>query len=353
MKTITLLTALSLAAASLGAQAPDTKITWGAYVDAYFAYDFGRPPTFDRSFAGGAPFTTQPARHNEFNVNLAFIEAKLESPRTRGRLALQTGTSVQSNYSAEPVLARPIQEAVAGMRLSDRVWVDGGVFFSHIGMESWLSRDNPTYTRSLAAEYSPYYQSGVKITYGGARLTAAINVVNGWQNISENNSDKGVGARLDYAANASVTLSYYNFFSGEGAAHQLRTLNGAGVRVVRARTTLLGQADYGTQDGASGAAGTSWYGATVIARVRTGDRSAIAVRAERFDDPDQTIVVTGSSDPFRGNGASLGFDFAPARGVLWRSELRGWTTGSDLFPNGIGAPKGSNAFVVTSLSLTF
>ena len=83
-----------------GAQgaAPDTtiKLSFGGFVDGYYAWDFGRPPTFDRSFAGGAPFTTQPTRHNEFNINLAFIEAKLDGQRVRGRLALQAGTSVRS-----------------------------------------------------------------------------------------------------------------------------------------------------------------------------------------------------------------------------------------------------------------
>ncbi len=63
-----------------------------------------------------------------------------------------------------------------------------------MGMESWISRDNPTYTRSLVAEYSPYYQSGVKFTWApSSRITAQLDVVNGWQNISENNSGKGAG----------------------------------------------------------------------------------------------------------------------------------------------------------------
>src|SRR5512141_1871784 len=121
-----------------------TTVSYGAFVDAYYAFDFNEPANFDRSF------TTQAARHNEFNVNLAFLEAKLAGSRLRGRLALQAGTSVQSNYSGEsqvgsvsgPSLARHIQEAVAGFQLAPGLWVDGGIFFSHIGMESFISRDN-------------------------------------------------------------------------------------------------------------------------------------------------------------------------------------------------------------------
>ena len=127
---------------------PDTAVTvsFGGFLDSYYAYDFGRPVNFDR------PFTTQAVRHNEFNVNLAWFEAKVSGPRVRGRLALQAGTSVQSNYSGEPAfgtvsgpsLSRFIQEAVAGYQITPALWVDGGVFLSHIGMENWTSRDNPT-----------------------------------------------------------------------------------------------------------------------------------------------------------------------------------------------------------------
>src|SRR5512145_2687701 len=71
------------------------QVAFGGFVDTYYAYDIGRPPTLDRSFTDGATFATQPARHNEFNVNLAYVEAILSGGRLRGRLALQAGTSVQ------------------------------------------------------------------------------------------------------------------------------------------------------------------------------------------------------------------------------------------------------------------
>src|SRR5262249_31628610 len=122
---------LALLAVGL-AQDTTLHVTWGAFVDAYYAYDFNRPGPggFHRSV------TPQPARHDEFNINLAHLEVKLAGARTRGRLALQAGTSVQSNYAGEPQsgsvsgpdLARHIQEAVAGVRLGDRLWIDAGIY---------------------------------------------------------------------------------------------------------------------------------------------------------------------------------------------------------------------------------
>lgn len=344
------------------------KVTWGAFVDTYYAWDFQRPVTNDRSFAGGVLFTTQPARHNEFNVNLAFIEAKLDGQRVRGRFALQAGTSVQSNYSGEPAhgqvngpsLARHIQEAVVGAKLTDKVWIDGGIFFSHMGMESWASRDNPTYTRSLVAEYSPYYQSGAKITWTATpKLTAQLDVVNGWQNISENNSGKGAGIRLDYTPVSNTTLSYYNFISQE-AGTRLRTFNGVGGKVVKGRATLVGQVDVGTQDKSDGANGTaSWYGFTAIARTQLSPTVAMSARLERFDDKHQVIVGTGSVDDvanaaFRSNGASVGLDWSPQSRFMWRTELRGFQNDKPVFPDGSRAVLSKrDAVLVTSLALTF
>ena len=371
----TLVSAALIAAATprlLSAQAAATdttpKISFGAFVDGYYAWDFGRPPAFDRSFAGGTVFSTQPARHNEFNVNLAFVEMKLEAPHYRGRIALQTGTSVQSNYAGEPAsgsisgpsLSRMIQEAVVGLRLSENVWVDGGVFYSNAGMESWASRDNLTYTRSLVADYSPYYSSGVKLTWNATKkLTARVDVVNGWQNISENNSGKGAGLRLDYAASAARTLSYYNFFTDE-AGTRLRTFNGVGIKQTTGDLTLLGEFDVGTQAKPVGRNGQSaWYGWTAVARVQTTPVVAVVFRVEGYRDKDQVIINTGTfrggrNPAFNGIGGSVGVDVTPYPRIAWRNELRGVHNTFALFPDGTGtAASKNNILAVTSLSLSF
>ena len=352
------------------AAATDTtpKISFGAFVDGYYAYDFGRPPSFDRSFAGGTVFSTQPSRHNEFNVNLAFVELKLDAPHYRGRIALQTGTSVQSNYAGEPTngtvsgssLSRLIQEAVVGIRLTENVWADAGVFYSNAGMEAWASRDNPTYTRSLVADYSPYYSSGVKVTWNATKkLTARFDIVNGWQNISENNSGKGAGLRLDYAATASSTLSYYNLFSDE-AGSRLRTFNGVGIKRTTGNLTTLGEFDVGTQAKPVGQNGQStWYGWTAVARVQTTPIVAIVIRAEGYVDKDQVLIVTGgyrgaSNPAFNGVGGSVGVDVTPYPRIAWRNELRGLHNNAAVFPDGMNTAASKNSIIaVTSLSLSF
>lgn len=337
------------------------KITFGGFVDGYYAYDFNRPASFDRSF------TTQPARHDEFNINLAYVEARLDGPRIRGRLALQTGTSVQNNYAGEPRngsvsgpdLARFIQEAVIGTKLADNLWVDGGIFFSHIGTESWISRDNLTYTHSLVGDFTPAYQSGVKLTWQATpTITAQLDVVNGWQIISESNSSKSAGIRIDYALLASTVVSYYNYLGDEAAdslpGRQLRFFNGVGVKTsLSARWQFLAQADYGTQERAAGLRSASWYGGALVGHYQATPAVAVVGRVERYDDRDQAIVATGLPDGFRVNGVSLGVDVTPAPRLLWRNEVRGFQGAHAVFPKQDDGPSRDDAFAVSSLALTF
>lgn len=333
-------------------------VTVGGFVDTYFAYDFGRPPGLDRIF------TTQPARHNEFNVNLAFVELAVRQDRIRGRLALQAGTSVQSNYAGEPTigsvsggsLSRHIQEAWAGVRLGQQVWVDGGIFYSHIGQESWASRDNATYTRSFVADFTPYYSTGVRFTWQATpKLTAQVHLVNGWQIISESNGAKSGGIRLELAATADLLIGYSNFLGNEmpdSVPSRVRFLNQGFARARLGKTEWWLTVDYGRQD-TEDVDGASWYGVTFVGKVRAADRVSVSWRVERYNDPDQIIVSTGLPYGFGTWSGSLGLDVGLADAALWRLELRGMRGDDPLWPGGSGPLKKGGGFVVTSLGLTF
>jgi hypothetical protein len=345
-------------------KATDAKptVTFGAFVDGYYAWDFDRPATFDRAF------TTQPARHAEFNVNLAFVEAKLDAPNVRGRFAMQFGTSVQANYAGEPHIghvsgpgvSQYIQEAYIGYRIAPTLWVDGGVFFAHTGFEGWISRDNLAYTRSLIAEFSPYYEAGVKLTWTPSpAVTAQFLVLNGWQNISNYNTPPAVGIRVDYVASPLLTLSYDNFFgdvAADNVAAQYRLYHDLIAQVtLSSRWQLAGTFSLGTQSRSAPDGKTAtWYGFSVFAKYKVGPRVSVVARVERYSDPDQVIVITGLPDAFRTNGASLGVDVTPIPRLLWRTELRGFRSGAAVWPlHGSGDFGTGDLFAATSLALTF
>lgn len=349
-------------AAKRGTPADTTpKITFGAFVDGYYAWDFNQPRNFDRAF------TTQPARHAEFNINLAYVEARLSGPRYRGRLALQYGTAVVANYAGEPHLghvsgassSQYLQEASVGYQVTPSVWLDGGIFFAHTGYEGWISRDNLTYSRSLIADYSPYYEAGVKLTWVATpKLTAQIDVVNGWQDISNYNTPPAVGVRFDYVASKKLTLSYDNFVgnvAADSAPRQIRFYNDFIAQITpSSRWQVAAVLDVGTQSHTKSTGGTAlWYGTALVGKYFPVPRIGIVGRLERYDDPDQAIVQTGLGVPFRTNGASLGADVALVPRLLWRTEVRGFRSTDAVWPrHRAGALARDDRFVVTSLALT-
>ncbi len=118
----------------------DTKLKVNGFIDFYYCYDFNKPLDMNRSY------TTQPLRHNEFNLNLATLGVAYSEENTRGSFTIQTGTYVQSNFVAEPSLLKNIYEANVGTKIGS-VWIDAGIFPSHIGLEGIQSSTNWTYSR--------------------------------------------------------------------------------------------------------------------------------------------------------------------------------------------------------------
>ena len=337
-------------------------ITFGAFIDGYYAYDFNRPGNLDRAF------TTQAARHNEFNINLAFVDATLSAPALRGRFAAQFGTSVQANYASEPHVgtlsgpdvSRFIQEAFVGVRIAPSLWLDGGVFFSPFGSENWISRDNWTYTRSLIADNSPYYEAGVKLTWQVTpTLSGQLHVINGWQNISETNSDKALGVRVDYTMSPALAVAYDAFLGNEmpdTAPRQTRLWQeGIATLSLTSRWQLRGTLDYGSQQRRSGDGHATWHGWAVITRYQPLERLAVAARAESYSDPEQVIVNTGRAYGLRATGWSLNADLSPQAGLLWRNEVRWLTARDPVFPSGAngGGLTSRDPLLVSSAALSF
>ena len=338
------------------------KRSFGGFVDTYYAWDFNRPHNFDR------PYTTQPARHAEFNVNLAYIETKWSGPRYRGRLALQWGTSVQANYAGEPKLgsvsgpnvSQFLQEATVGYQVARNVWLDGGIFFSHLGYEGWVSRDNISYTRSLVADFSPYYEAGAKITWAATpALTATFVLINGWQDISVYNTPPAVGVRFDYVLTPKVTLTYDNFVGNAAADSEPARIRAYHDVVAQYNPTdrwqLATAYAFGSQSRSTPSGGTAtWWGITNFAKYRASSALSIVARAEAYSDPSQIIVITGNPACFQAWGASVGTDMNIIGPLLWRSEFRALRSTRAVWPlHTAGRYGAGNAFLVTSLALTF
>jgi len=188
------------------------KVEWQAYGDVYFAYDANDPPQQNVVHT-----LTHPAYHNQFSLSLAYLKASVAQEYWRAVAALATGSYMAVNYASEPEWARYVLEANAGVRLAPKCWFDAGIFSSFLGFESSISADNVLYSRSFIAEATPYYESGVRLTYTPTeQWQIIVSVLNGWQRIVDNNRDKAVSAQVQYYPQKELTLSYATFYGNEG-----------------------------------------------------------------------------------------------------------------------------------------
>ncbi len=317
--------------------------TVSGFIDASMAHDFNSPPTRYRSY------TTQPYYTDEPALNLGYVDATLQSERYRGRLALQYGSSVIANYTSEPeIAARYFQEAYVGLQISESLSVDVGIFLSHIGFESWISRDNFTASRSLVADYSPYYQSGVRSTYTfSTSLQGTVYLLRGWQNIS-GDRDPALGTQLDYKANDSTTLIHNTFIGNE---HGTRTLNNFIIKhAVITDVDLVASYDIGTQARRNDS-NALWNGFSVVSQYRLNKEYAAAFRIERYSDPHNAIVKTPLGRAFNTTGVSANIDYAITPALVWRTEYRAFIATRDIFPRHDSLSP-SDSFVLVSLLYT-
>jgi len=307
-------------------QEDSTKsIKVAAYVDMYYSYDFSNPNNFEKP-----DFNYNYKKHNQLNVNLAFVKLGYQSSRMRSNLALMTGNYAMYNLSVEPNWAKPLLEANMGYKpfKQHNMWIDAGVMPSHIGFESAVGSDCWNLTRSILAENSPYYETGIKLSYTNKRedLFFAFHVLNGWQKIAITNKDQApsVGIQLTYKPSSTLTLNYSNFIGriSLDTMDALRVFHNLyAIYEVSPKTAFIFGFDIGTQQNETKTTAV-WYTPVLIGKLNLNPKSKIAARLEYYSDKQQIIIPTATPNGYRTFGASVNYDRQITPNVLWRAELK-------------------------------
>ncbi|KAA8485300.1 putative OmpL-like beta-barrel porin-2 [Arcticibacter tournemirensis] len=353
-KSLILIAAIGVANSSLAQQSP-LKIS--GYLETYYGFDFNKPSNNNRP-----GFVYSHNRHNEVNLNLGFIKATYDDGSVRANLALMTGTYSNANLSAEPGVLKNIFETNAGIKLSqkDNLWLDAGVFSSHIGFESAVSKDCWVLTRNIASENTPYYESGARVTYGtpDGKLTAAVLYLNGWQRINrqDSNSQPAGGIQFTWKPAAVLTLNYSNYLGSEGA-DSIRTRrfynNFYGIFQLNEKLGLIAGFDYGIQQKEKGSNDYNHIISAVgILRYQVAAKLAMATRIEYYQDGDGMIISTGTPHGFKTTGYSLNIDYSPVTNALVRLEGKVYDSKDKIFQSG-DAVVNHNALVTASIAISF
>jgi len=259
-----------------------------SFVDTYYGYFFNKP-------TGNAPLRNFDTKHNTFSLGLVEVaaEQKVTTANRLGfRIDLQAGPTAELVNAFEPgglEFLKNIEQAYGSYLFGKKLQVDVGKFVTPAGAEVIETKDNWNYSRSLLFALAiPYYHAGLRATVtANDKVTLSGMLVNGWNDVVDNNSGKtwGVGAILK--PSPKVTLAQ-NFIGGpeqKDDAHDKRFLTDTTLTLTATdKVSLMANYDYG-KDSVLGT-NVKWQGIALYARLQAKSWWALTPRFEWFDDAD-------------------------------------------------------------------
>jgi hypothetical protein len=339
------------------ATAKPNPFSFSGYVEAYYQYDFNKPTDNNRP-----GFIYSHNRHNEFNLNLGFLKGSYNADRVRANLAIAAGTYMNANYASETGVLKNVFEANAGIKISKKknLWIDAGIFASHIGFESAISKDCWVLTRSILADNSPYFESGAKLTYTSNNNKWIVSglVLNGWQRIKrvEGNSLMSYGTQLQFKPNATTTINYSTFIGTDkpDSARQWRYFHNLyGIFNLTNKFGITAGFDIGSEQKSKGSNDfNTWYSPVLILKFTPNSKWAIAARGEYYYDKNGVIIATGTANGFQAAGFSFNIDYAPVSNAVIRLEARTLNSKDDIFTKG-NVVTNNNTFITSSIAVSF
>ncbi len=319
---------VTLVAAGTRAEDPPAVPSWydamtiRGFVDVYYRYDFNTPAT------RRAQLRAYDGQHDSLHLNLS--ELSLEKRPVAGhpagfRVDLDYGPTAEIVHAAEPAGGRRLQNVGQAYfsylaPIGTGLQFDAGQFYTPIGNEVVRTSGNWNYSRSLLFTLAePTYHAGVRASYVvNGRVALSAHVVNGWNNVRDNNSAKSVG--LQATVTPTPALSIVQTYMGGAEQtdnHHCRHLADTVITyTVGPKVTLAANYDYG-QDSLGGAT-VKWQGLAGYVRYQPNDWFAVSSRWEWYDDRDGFT----SGTPQEVRESTLTGELKAAKDVLMRIEYR-------------------------------
>lgn len=300
----------------------EPKLEIGAYLSSYYSYY-----TEDNS-SQYVKHATMAARNNQFGLNMAMVSLGYKSKKIRSNITLHFGDIAESTW---PSKFNMIQEANVGYEFLKNLWLDVGVFRSHIGLESTQPRENITSSMTLANVYEPYYFSGAKLTYLlNPKLSIQINAFNSFNSIIETNKNKVLGSSIIFAPNDNLSMTY-NFITGDDTADSLtlkhqRFYHNFYLTYQKRKISVGAEFNYGIQEYSKNlneyTVGTAYMNSSLLLfKHQSFKKVAFYGRGEWFSDEDE-ILSTGSNMGKYTWGGTVGVEYKPLKNLALSVEGR-------------------------------
>lgn len=309
------------------------KITVTGLLDVYYQLNFNRPPVGNST--GLRAFDV---KNDQFALSLAEVnisKAVTEKSPLGFTLTGTFGKTADIVHATEPGgtnTYKYIQQAF-GSYLLGKTQVDVGKFVTAMGFEVVESSSNDNYSRGLLFTWAiPFYHAGVRITHPlTPNLTGQLHVVNGWNDVEDENGGKSVGVSLNWKPTEKINL-IANYMGGDEGSNttgggigfatpgirNTQTFDIVGIWNVTPKFKLGANVDYASASSKGGSASGNWSGEAVYARYQLTDPSAFALRLEHFEDTQGIRTGTGQTL----NSMTATYEYVWKSSLVTRVEFR-------------------------------
>jgi hypothetical protein len=311
------------------------EVEVSGFIDGYYGYNFNKPA--DRLNV----LRNFDTRSNQFALNLAeiVIEKKPDPLNSRigFRLDLDYGPATDLVHATEPGgkdVYKVIQQAYGSYLapIGSGLQIDFGKFVTWNGAEVIETKDNWNYSRGLLFAWAiPYYHAGVRAKYSfSSKVSLMGAVVNGWNNVEENNTGKTFGLSLTLAPTPKLSI-IQNYTTGPEQAndrHHFRHLLDTIVTYnFNKQWAVMGNYDYGIDTLMAGGK-VHWQGVAGYLRYAPTERLAFTPRYEWFDD--HNGFSTGTAQRVKEFTMTGEYKLRPT--LITRFELRRDWSNQPFFP---------------------
>lgn len=186
-------------------------IDFSGLVDGYYNYNANHPI----ASSYGNQLHDFDFDANAFSVNMAKLTMSHDADPVGFRVDIGFGKAFTYILASEPNFTHLEQAYVSVKPTNAKGFeADFGEFVTSAGAEVIETKDNWNYSRSILFSYAlPFYHVGLRTSMPLTKsLTAGVQVVNGWNNFSDNNSGKTVGITGAYTTTKFTWFG--NFYTG-------------------------------------------------------------------------------------------------------------------------------------------
>ncbi|MDP9339449.1 MAG: porin [Acidobacteriota bacterium] len=338
-------------------------IDFSGLVDGYYSFNANHPAdqgSCNFPAACGNQLYNFDVQPNQFSLNMAKLSLS-HSPDPIGfQVDFGFGRAFDIVHASEPgngpAVFRNIEQAYVSLKPAKAkgLEVDFGQFVTSAGAEVIETNSNWNYSRSLLFAWAiPYYHFGIRTSIPiGKYFSGGVQIVNGWNNIEDNNSGKTIGLTGVFTTKKFVwSNNYYagpeNSHANSGWRHLYDTNF---LLTLRSTISAYINFDYAQNSSPSpNSFASKWYGIAGALHVQATPKFAFTPRLEWFKDRDGfSTGVPQDVKEFTITG-----EYKMLEGLLGRLEYRHDWSNQPFFNRGLDLAVTNNQDTLTAGFVAF